>query len=160
MSSTAATTLQRARLLVLIAGAVDVLSGCGLMLQPRLTLRVMLLPVPAEEALVYVRFVGAFVAAVGASYLLSLAGAWWASVRKRSDRQIRSLRAVLAFTLPFRLGAGTFCLVGVVQGWLPFMWIMVTVADYVLIVLQLWLLASRWQEDEEQPGTEVRDEKA
>jgi hypothetical protein len=157
MMTSAQTTIKRARLLAALAGGLDFLSGCTLMLKPVWALRLMLLPVPGAEGLVYVRFVGVFVATIGLSYLLALAGAWWSTVRHKEESVVRGLRALFGFTLPFRLTVGTFCLVGVVQGWLPFMWIMVTVADYVLIVLQLWLLFSRWREDEA-PGAETERE--
>ena len=61
-----------ARRLALLAGALDFGSGLGLVALPAAMLPLMGLPVPGEEALAFVRFVGAFVAAVGACYLWAL----------------------------------------------------------------------------------------
>ena len=93
-----------------------------------MTLSLMLVPVPAGEGLLFARFVGVFVAAVGFSYLWAL---------RTGEAAVRS---VFCFTIPFRVGAGTFCLVAVVTGALAPMWLSVTVADYALVALQLGLL--------------------
>lgn len=134
--------LNFARLLALAAGAMDFATGLGLVLQPQLTLRLMLVPVPGAEALVYVRFVGVFVGAVGLSYLWALAAG-----RGAADGGVGRLREVLRFTLPFRLGAGTFCAVAVGLGALGPLWLSVTGADYALVVAQTWLLCrAPWRE--------------
>ena len=118
-----------ARRLALLAGALDFGSGLGLVALPAAMLPLMGLPVPGEEALTFVRFVGAFVAAVGACYL-------WA-LRRPGER----LRVVLGATLWFRLAAGSYVLGAVLRGSLDASWLTVTAADYGLIVAQLWLLA-------------------
>jgi len=111
----------------------DFATGAGLCVAPALTLSLMQVAVPSQEALAYVRFVGVFVGAVGFSYL----GGWW-------GKSATHLRAVFRFTIPFRLGAGTFCAVAVVVGeWSP-MWLSVTVADGGLMALQIWLLRGDW----------------
>ena len=127
-------TLKRARLLALLAGAMDFGTGLGMVFLPTLTLSLMLVPVPEGAALLYARFVGVFVAAVGFSYL-------WALLGGRTER----LREVLRFTIPFRVGAGSFCLVAVATGSLAPMWLSVTVADYALVALQTWLLRGDWE---------------
>ena len=83
---------------------------------------------PGEEALPYVRFVGAFVAAVGASYLWAL------------HRPEERLRVVLDLTRLFRLASGGYALAGVCAGWLSPVWLVVTLADAFLIAAQTWLL--------------------
>lgn len=118
-----------ARLLAFAAGLLDFGSGLGFAFFPIQTLALMRTPVAAEEALTYVRFVGAFVAAVGASYL-------WALFRADLVR----LRAVLEFTLLFRLAAGVFSTAAIAHGWLALPWASVPAADFTLIVIQLWLL--------------------
>lgn len=127
-------TLKRSRWLALLAGLMDFGTGLGMVFLPTLTLSLMLVPVPEGAALLYARFVGVFVGAVGFSYLWALAGG-------RSD----NLRGVLRFTIPFRLGAGSFCLVAVATGALAPMWLSVTVADYALVALQAWLLRGTWE---------------
>ena len=127
-------TLQRSRLLALLAGGMDFGTGLGMVFLPAFTLRLMMVPAPGEEALIYVRFLGVFVGMVGFSYL-------WARLTGR----VADLRAVLRFTIPFRVGAGTFCAVAVALGWLSPMWLSVTLADYGLVALQTVLLRARWE---------------
>ena len=129
-----AQTQQRSRLLALLAGAMDFGTGLGMVFLPSFTLRLMMVPVPAEEGLIYARFVGVFVGMVGFSYLWALAG-----------RRVADLRAVLRFTIPFRIGAGTFCAVAVGLGGLAPMWLSVTLADFALVGLQVWLLRGEWE---------------
>jgi len=125
--------LRLARAVALCAGLMDSLTGTALMLVPAQTLRGMLVPVPGPEALVYVRFVGCFVTAVGASYLLAL--------RRGGPSE---LRALLGYTLIFRLAAGLFTAVAVLTGLLSLPWLTVTFTDLALVGFQTgMLLASR-----------------
>ena len=123
--------LQLARTLALLAGGMDALTGLGLVLAPALTLTCMLVPVPGPEALLYLRFIGVFVFAVGASYLVAL---------RRGGPE--SLRAVFRFTIPFRAGAGLFTGIAVLTRSLAPAWIGVAVTDLLLVALQVWLLRS------------------
>lgn len=118
------------RLLALAAGGMDFSTGLGLVLLPVLTLKLMFVEAPGAEALVYVRFVGAFVLAVGASYL-------WALL-KPSER----LRTVFGATLLFRLSVGLFTAVTIVRGGLAYAWLLVSATDLGLVVLQTVLLRS------------------
>ena len=131
------TWLRLARIVAACAGLMDSLTGVGLMLAPVLTLRAMAVPAPGPEALIYVRFVGCFVGAVGGSYLLAL---------RRGGR--RELRAMLGYTLIFRLAAGLFTAAAVLTGTLTLPWLSVTVTDLALAGFQTWmLLASKSQDD-------------
>ncbi len=118
-----------ARPVAFLAGAMDFLTGLGLVFEPAVTLRLMFVPAPTDEALVYVRFVGAFVAAVGASYLLAL-------LRGGSER----LREVFASATIFRLAAGLFTGVAVATRQLALPWLLVTATDLALVAAQQWLL--------------------
>ncbi len=118
-----------ARPVAFCAGTLDFGTGLGLILDPGLTLRLMFVPVPADDALVYVRFVGAFVGAVGASYLLAL-------LRGGAER----LREVFASTTIFRLAAGLFTGLAVATGHLALPWLIVTATDLTLVAGQQWLL--------------------
>jgi hypothetical protein len=119
-----------ARLLALGAGALDFTTGLGLVFLPAAVLPLMRVPIPADaDALVFLRFVGAFVAAVGASYL-------WAWLRRRTHE----LRAVFTFTIFFRLAAGSFSAVAIARGWLSPAWLSVPLTDFGLVAAQLWLL--------------------
>ncbi|HVU32407.1 MAG TPA: hypothetical protein VHE61_03165 [Opitutaceae bacterium] len=111
-----------------LAGATDFGTGLLLMGAPSIALRLMLIPLPGAEALVFVRFVGAFVAAVGSMYL-------WAAVRPRER-----LRVVLGVTVLPRLFAGTFALVAAWSRRLPLPWLSVTATDYMFVLVQAWLL--------------------
>ena len=126
-------TVTLARWLAVGAGAMDLLTGLGLVLVPARVLPLMRVDVPAGDGLVFLRWVGAFVGAVGASYLLAV-------VRGGADR----LRGVLEFTIPFRLAAGCFSGVAVGLGWLPAMWVSVAVTDLALVGVQVWLLGRAW----------------
>ncbi len=117
------------RWLALAAWSLDAATGLGLVLRPAFTLHAMGVPAPGAEALGFVRFVGVFVAAVGGSYL-------WALARGGDDR----LRAVLEFTLLFRLGAGLFTAAVVAAAHWPAAWLTVSATDFALVVLQSWLL--------------------
>lgn len=117
-----------ARWLALGAGAMDFATGLGLVFAPAIALALMRVAVPAGEALIFLRWVGAFVAAVGATYLW---GAWECR---------RLLRPVLELTVPFRFAAGTFSLVAIARGWLSPAWMSVPATDFVLVALQVALL--------------------
>lgn len=119
-----------------VAGAMDFATGVGLVAAPAWTLARMAVPVPGDEALLFVRFVGAFVGAVGASYL-------WAAARPRER-----LRVMLGLTVWMRVAAGTFTGVAVASGALAGGWLAVTATDWTLAVAQLWLVAKGAGRDE------------
>jgi len=122
-------TIRWAKALALGAGAMDTATGLGLVFAPVLTLGAMRVEAPAAESLVFLRWVGAFVGAVGASYLVALA-------RGGAAR----LRDVFATTLLFRAAAGGYCACAVAAGWLEPRWATVALTDGALVVAQLWLL--------------------
>ncbi|HWA26205.1 MAG TPA: hypothetical protein VG734_11120 [Lacunisphaera sp.] len=118
------------RWLALAAGAMDAGTGACLVAVPAWTLACMGVTPPGAEALEYVRFVGAFVGAVGLVYFV----AGWRG-------NARALRTVLDFTRVFRGAAGTFVLAMVAgAGWSP-AWLSVTGTDYALVVVQTIILA-------------------
>jgi hypothetical protein len=122
-------TTKIARWLALGAGAMDFSTGLGLVALPTFTLGAMLVPAPAApEALLFVRFVGAFVAATGALYLLAGLG---------SNTQ---LRVLLRATMAQRIAAGVFTGGAILLGALPVGWLAVTFTDLALVVAQIWLL--------------------
>jgi len=130
-------TMTLARVLALGAGAMDFLTGLGLVFVPAQMLPLMRVAVPAGDGLVFLRWVGSFVGAVGASYLLAL-------VRGGGAR----LRAVLEFTILFRLAAGGFSAAAIGLGWLPVAWASVPAADFALVAAQAWLLRRGGWDDE------------
>ncbi|MFH1496258.1 MAG: hypothetical protein ABII82_00395 [Verrucomicrobiota bacterium] len=114
-----------------LAGAMDFGTGAALVAVPVLALRLMGLEVPGAEALVFLRWVGAFVGAVGASYLVA---AWHGSEER--------LRAVFTLTMIFRLAAGGYSAVAILSGWLGWGWgwVSVPVTDLTLVAVQWWVL--------------------
>lgn len=122
-------TVKLARALAWVAGTMDAATGIGLVAAPAWTLGWMRAAAPGAEGLVFLRWVGAFVAAVGGSYLLALA-------RGGEER----LREVLVMTVLFRAAAGGFCAAAVAAAWLEARWGTVALTDGALVIAQLWLL--------------------
>ena len=118
-----------ARWLAWGAGAMDFGTGVALVSAPAWTLARMGVAAPGAEAWVFVRFVGAFVGAVGAIYL-------WAA-----QRPGERLRVVLGATMWLRGAAGAFVFGAVVAGALARGWWSVTATDGGLVLAQAWLLA-------------------
>jgi len=118
-------------------GAMDFATGLALMVAPAFTLARMGAAVPGAEALGYVRFSGAFVAAVGASY-------WLALLRGGTAR----LRGALEFTLVARLAAGGFAGLAVATGLFDRAWLTVAATDLVCAAAQAWMLARGLGDDE------------
>lgn len=123
-----ADTTQHARRLAWLAGAMDAATGAGLVAWPEWTLAAMGAAAPTGDARVFLRWLGAFVGAVGVSYLVAL------------RRGRAALREVLVTTLLFRAAAGGFCLWAVLAGELEPRWITVAATDGALALAQLWLL--------------------
>ena len=119
-----------ARGYTVIVGAMDALTGLALVVAPAVTLGLMGASAPGAEAMEYVRFIGAFVAAVGASYLWIAAG-----------RAPAAFRAGLWVTLFFRLGAGGFALTAVLRGVFDAGWLIVGATDLGCVAVQAWFLA-------------------
>lgn len=115
--------------LALGAGGLDFCTGLGLVFWPEGLLRLMFVPAPGAEAGIYLRWVGAFVTAVGFSYL-------WALGR----RDVSLLRHTLELTIWFRLAAGAYSAWAIATGWLPLLWISVPVTDFFLAGTQTWML--------------------
>lgn len=123
------TTMSWARYLAGLAGAMDATTGAGLVALPDLTLAAMGVAAPGGDARVYLRWVGAFVAAVGVSYLVALLRGG-----------VAALREVFFTTLLFRAAAGGFCLSAVLAGALELRWLTVAATDGALVVAQVWLV--------------------
>lgn len=118
-----------ATLLALGAGALDFGTGLGLVAAPGLMLQLMGAGTLAAEPTIYLRWIGAFVAAVGFSYL-------WALWR----RDVALLRHVLELTIFFRLAAGAYSAWTVASGALPLAWVSVPLTDFFLAATQTWLV--------------------
>ena len=119
--------------LALGAGLLDFGTGHGLLYAPEFTLRLMRVAPLSAEALIYLRFVGAFVSAVGFSYL-------WALMRWKMSGDATLLRSTLELTIWFRVVAGAYSSVAIARGWLSPFWFSVPAADFFLAAAQTWLL--------------------
>ncbi len=117
-----------ARVYAALAGAADLGTGIGLVFLPGPVLALMGVAPVTGEALVFLRWVGAFVGAVGASYFWAL----W--------RPAMGLRAMLELTILFRVAAGLFSAWAIATGGLTAAWWSVPVTDLGLVAVQVWLL--------------------
>lgn len=118
-----------ARGYALAVGAMDLTTGLALLAAPGWTLARMGAAVPGAEALVQLRFTGAFVAAVGAMYLAGRRGADGAR-----------LRGALEATLVARLAAGAAAGALVATGGLDAAWLSVAVTDLACAAVQAGML--------------------
>jgi hypothetical protein len=130
-------TYTKARWFALAAGAMDFATGAGLVCLPGFTLGAMQVAAPGAEASVFLGWVGAFVGAVGASYLVTLA-------RGGTGR----LRDLFVLTILFRAAAGGYCAVAVARGELEARWVAVAVTDLALVAGQAWFLKRKEWSDE------------
>jgi len=122
---------------VLVAGAMDACSGLLLMLAPALALRLMGVALPVEEALVFIRFIGAFVFSVGAVYVF--AGQHFAA---RGDGA--TLCVLLAATAWVRSVIFVFTASAILFGALSRAWGTVPLTDGSLALLQIGFVWRVW----------------
>jgi hypothetical protein len=114
-------------------GLMDSLTGLGLCLIPTVTLSLMGIEVPVP-ALVYIRFIGAFVLGVGSLYLFGL-------IQARLCDDWTALRMVFWATAWLRGVIFLFGVAAIATGELAIQWISVPLTDGVVALLQIaWLL--------------------
>lgn len=123
----------------LLAGISDSLTGAFLILEPVWTLGLMGLRVPAD-ALQYLSFIGAFVFAVGLSYL------YGASLVMRGGCATR-LEAVWVVTAIVRCSVAAFILARVTSNALDAGWLLVAFFDGACVVIQVVGLRWGWLTD-------------
>ena len=127
---------QLAALYTALAGGMDAVTGPWLVVAPASALAAMGAE-PDDD--VFISFVGAFVAAVGWSYL-------WALWRWLKHGDTAFLQSVWRVTILFRLAAGSFCAVQLFTRELDLGWLSVPVTDFLLAGIQIWLLRAGWPE--------------
>lgn len=113
------------RVFAAVVGAMDLLTGIGLVGGPALTLRLMGIVAPTGPAFVYLRWVGVFVGLVGASYL-------WALGRGGARR----LRDVLELTAWCRAAVALFVVAMWRRGELVPAWLAVAATDGLVAAVQ------------------------
>lgn len=122
----------RVRALAWIAGASDLATGLLLLAVPALTLRLMRVPAVAYDSLVWLRWIGVFVAGVGALYFYP----WLTDATGRAVR----LRVVFEVTALVRAAVALFVLAAAMTGVLAPAWLPVALFDGGLAALQAaWL---------------------
>ncbi len=122
-----------------VAGGIDALVGPWLVFAPASALAAMGAEPEFGEDLLFVSFVGAFVGAVGWSYLWAL----WRWLR-RGDTVF--LRAVWRVTILLRLAAGSFVVSQLALDNLDLGWFGVPLADFLFASIQFVLLRAGWPE--------------
>jgi hypothetical protein len=120
----------------LIAGVSDASTGVLLIAAPVFTVRMMGLSVP-RDATPFLSFIGAFVLAVGISYL------YGALLIHRTGGAPR-LEAVWLLTAIIRSSVAIFILAAVLNGTLPAGWLTIAVFDGICVLIQASGLRRGW----------------
>jgi hypothetical protein len=115
----------------LAVGGMDAVTGLLLIVSPETVLRLLGIVPPADEALVFVSWIGVFVMAVGLSYGLALGR------RGRGE-------AVWMFTALVRTMVAVFLVSRILGGSLEKEWIIVALADAAVAVAQGFMLRAGW----------------
>jgi hypothetical protein len=102
-----------------------------------MALGLMRVAIPDLQALVFVRFIGAFVFSVGALYLFG-------GLIDRRYRWSQYIRPMLLMTAWVRAVVFVFATSAIVSGALPTMWVSVPIADGSLAIIQIWVVLSGW----------------
>ena len=119
----------------LAVGAMDTVTGLFLIAVPQWTLRLMLID-QVPEQLVFVRWVGVFVAGVGLLYFLP-------ELRYRGALRELAYDMVLTATAMIRLMVMAFVTTAILVGMLEPAWITVAITDGILGLAQLWIIKRR-----------------
>lgn len=121
--------------ITLLLGLMDTATGMLLVLSPQATLRLMAIDVVYTDW-VFIRFVGAFVLAVGSTYLLGLL-----SVIRGNNWQ--ELRQVWKMTAWIRAIICLFTTGSIAAGWLDPSWAGVPLTDGMVAAAQIYWLSRR-----------------
>jgi len=125
-------------------GATDAGTGLLLVVAPEFTLRLMRVPPPEPAAMVFVSWIGAFVAAVGCAYFL-------APRRLADATACARLATVWRVTTIARGLVAAFVTWRVVDGLLPVEWLTVALTDAVIAAVQFTWLRGGITEDHDDP---------
>ncbi len=121
----------------LAVGLLDGCTGLALIVAPRLTVGLFGVSDPPSDT-VFLRFVGVFVAAVGAAYLLPF-------LLDRGHRLGR-LRTIFEITALLRTAVALFIGGSLLSGGLSLPWITVMATDWLLAIAQLGWLRQLWRQ--------------
>jgi len=115
-------------------GSMDAVTGLMLAAAPALVLQGMRVALPSADALVFVRWIGVFVAGVGLSYAMAL------GERHRG-------KAVWLVTSMLRTLVAVFVLTQIDVGALAPTWLVVALTDAVVAVGQMFMLRAGWWDE-------------
>jgi len=119
-------------ILAILAGLMDTTTGALLVASPALTFRLMMVPDVVAEPF-FVRFVGAFVGAVGLVYLYPFTAS-------SPERRARILEGSLRTTMVVRSVIAIFVGASILTGALTIHWATVFVSDAGLAIIQAAIL--------------------
>lgn len=120
----------------LVAGFSDTSTGALLIVAPLFTLRMLGLVVPAD-ATPFLSFIGAFVLAVGLSYL-------YGALLVRRAGGVQRLEAVWLLTAIIRSSVAIFVLAAVLNGSLAPGWLAIAIFDGICVLIQARGLRRGW----------------
>lgn len=120
----------------LIAGISDASTGALLIAAPLFTIRMMGLSVP-RDASPFLSFIGAFVLAVGLSYL-------YGALLVNRTGAVPRLEAVWLLTAIIRSSVAIFIVAAVLSGTLSVGWLTIAVFDGICVVIQARGLRRGW----------------
>jgi hypothetical protein len=123
--------IQFLRFWSLAVGSMDAVTGLLLVFAPALVLKLLGIAPPSADALVFVSWIGVFVAAVGLSYAMALGGA------ARGE-------TVWGFTALVRILGAVFLTIRIFDGTLAPAWGMVAGTDFSVGVFQILILRRGW----------------
>jgi hypothetical protein len=123
--------IQFLKLWSLAVGSMDAVTGLLLIFVPTLVLKLLGIAPPSLDALVFLSWMGVFIAGVGLSYAMALGG------RARGE-------SVWLFTAVIRILVAVFLTVKIFEGTLVANWGMVGVCDGIVGVSQLVILRLGW----------------
>lgn len=112
-------------------GSMDALTGLALILAPALVLEVLGIVAPSADALLFLSWIGVFVAAVGLSYSMALGR------RSRAE-------TVWGFTGMVRILVAVFLSAKILGGDMPAHWGIVAGCDGLVGVFQIVILRLGW----------------
>lgn len=119
------------RIWSLCFGVMDAATGVMLVTAPAFTLRLMRVPEVAPGSLIFVSWMGVFIASVGLSYALVLRGN-------------REGETVWIFTAVVRSLVALFLIVKISSGALPVAWGLVAITDGLAAAIQFLIIRAGW----------------
>lgn len=120
----------------LAMGGMDAATGLLLIVAPGMVLRLLSIPPPLPESLVFLSWIGVFVMAVGLSYGWALSGS-----RAAGETVWRSTALV-------RMLVAVFLAMQITRGSLHPMWAIVAASDAAVAIVQIIILRRGWWREE------------